>query len=258
MLVRLFPLSLYAAFALLLAGPAVADEPAPLPSLRVTSDEWCPMICRQVPGGGFGMALARMIAQEGGWRVQFDSMPLTRGRAYVEQGQYDMLPLVTRLDGLAGVEPVFHLRACFYTLEGQRWHYTGPAALADIRLGRELGYESVARAGTPLALALDRMKQEGRLDLVGGPEPGKLNLQKLLNGRVDAVLVERNNMRWLADQAGVHIREAGCLSGRFAHYYAFSPAYPAEKLQRWQAAQRKVLASKAYLALQRRYGVVLE
>ncbi|HEY9102320.1 transporter substrate-binding domain-containing protein [Chitinimonas sp.] len=231
---------------------------APQQTLRVTSDDWCPMICQPVAEGGFGLALARMIAKEGGWQLRFEPMPLKRGRAYVEQGHYDMLPLVTRLGALKGTEPVFSLRACFYTLPGEHWTFNGPAALASIRLGRELGYQSVAEAGSPLEAAFERMKAEGRLDLVGGAEPGALNLQKLLNRRVDAVLAERNNMRWLAGQAGETVREAGCLEGRFAHYYAFSPHFPPEQLARWQRAQRKVLASKAYQALQRRYGVVLD
>lgn len=251
-------LLLRGALALGAALPLLSAQAAPAETLRVTSDDWCPMICRQVPEGGFGMVLARMIAREGGWRLQFEPMPLARGRAYVEQGHYDMLPLVTRLGTLKGTEPVFSLRACFYTLPAGPWRFDGPASLAGIRLGRELGYQSVAEPGSALDAAFERMKAEGRLDLVGGAEPGALNLQKLLNRRVDAVLVERNNMRWLAEQAGVTVREAGCLEGRFAHYYAFTPNFAPAKLARWQAAQRRVLASKAYQALQRRYGVVLD
>lgn len=226
--------------------------------LQAASDDWCPYVCRQSPEGGFGPALLKRIAQQAGWRLEFHWMPFTRVRELAQQGKLDVVPFVSSEDGLVLVEPViFHVRACFFTRPNNPWRFTGAASLTQIRLGILLGYQLEVSQDVALQASFERLKREGHLDEASGENPEYKNLLKLMTGRVNVALADRNSMRWTAHEHELKVRSAGCLPDKLPQYFGLSPLLPLSQRMVWEAAQRKVVASGAVQQLARRYGIQL-
>lgn len=238
---------------LLLAAPlAQAEEP-----VRLASDAWCPFVCtsgEQVAGGYLVDAAAAALALRGKDAVPV-LMPLNRAMHETVLGHIDGVYAPAIDARLRLSMPLAYSRACFYTLAGSPWHYSGPGSLADRQVGiiDDYGYDD-----GPMDQYISRNRgQATKLHFSYGQAAGLSNLRMLLHGRVPVVLEHEAVMARLAEgeQVSSRLRRAGCLEHRLPLTVGF--AADSQKATAALAALedglRELESSGALQALRKRY-----
>lgn len=165
---------------------------APLPSLaeplRFAGDDGCPYLCPGTPQrpGYLVEALSQVLREP----PHFDSLPWPRAVQMVRDGHRDGLVGAYGLDGLrVGSEPIGWVGLAFYTRHDSDWHYSGDASLLGQRLGLAQGYVNNPRFEAWRSQAGD---DDLHLQVLGGERVLPRNLQKLLLGRIDVLLEDRD------------------------------------------------------------------
>lgn len=215
---------LRAAFVLLALSCA-----APLPSLaeplRFAGDDGCPYLCPGTPQrpGYLVEALSQVLREP----PHFDSLPWPRAVQMVRDGHRDGLVGAYGLDGLrVGSEPIGWVGLAFYTRHDSDWRYSGDASLLGQRLGLAQGYVNNPRFEAWRSQAGD---DDLHLQVLGGERVLPRNLQKLLLGRIDVLLEDRDIIEHYLEhhpQLAGQVRRAGELPGRQPLHVGLSPHLP--------------------------------
>lgn len=228
--------------------------------LVIAGDLWCPVNCApDSERPGIYVELAREIFAEAGIAVEYRLVNWARALREAREGRIDAVIGAARSDApdlLFGVEPTSSSRNCFYTAGKEAWRYAGPDDLAGRRLAVVNDYSYGAR--------LDAYIQAGRGDpariqAAAGEQALALNLAKLLEGRVDALLENRWVMQDYLARRGYTgtLREAGCERPDIPIYLAFSPALQSSPryLRLLDEGLRRYRADGRMQRLLARYGV---
>ncbi|MBY1009546.1 substrate-binding periplasmic protein [Pseudomonas aeruginosa] len=202
---------------------------APLPTLaeplRFAGDDGCPYLCPDTPQrpGYLVEALSQVLREP----PRFDSLPWPRAVQMVRDGHRDGLVGAYGLDGLrVGSEPIGWVELAFYTRHDSNWRYTGDASLLGQRLGLAQGYVNNPRFEAWRNQAGD---DDLHLQVLGGERVLPRNLQKLLLGRIDVLLEDRDIIEHYLKhhpQLAGQVRRAGELPGRQALHVGLSPHLP--------------------------------
>lgn len=160
-------------------------------AIRLRADAWCPYNCApDADKPGYMVEIARVLFTDGG--VDYQLMPWTRAVEEAREGKVDAVAGATAEDaaGLSfGKQALGASQTVIITRRGDPWRYAGPASLA----GRKLAAVRDYSYGDELdAYIKAHEKDGGRLELVSGDDVTDQNLKKLLAGRVDAVVEDRN------------------------------------------------------------------
>ncbi len=156
--------------------------------LRFAGDDGCPYLCPGTPQrpGYLVEALSQVLREP----PHFDSLPWPRAVQMVRDGHRDGLVGAYGLDGLrVGSEPIGWVGLAFYTRHDSDWHYSGDASLLGQRLGLAQGYVNNPRFEAWRSQAGD---DDLHLQVLGGERVLPRNLQKLLLGRIDVLLEDRD------------------------------------------------------------------
>ncbi|MFO6120033.1 substrate-binding periplasmic protein, partial [Pseudomonas aeruginosa] len=131
------------------------------------------------------------------------------------------------LDGLrVGSEPIGWVELAFYTRHDSDWRYSGDASLLGQRLGLAQGYVNNPRFEAWRSQAGD---DDLHLQVLGGERVLPRNLQKLLLGRIDVLLEDRDIIEHYLEhhpQLAGQVRRAGELPGRQPLHVGLSPHLP--------------------------------
>jgi polar amino acid transport system substrate-binding protein len=143
-------------------------------------------------------------------------------------------------------------------MPGQSWQYRGPRSLREIRLGVVNGYQY----GPSVDAALRAPAAAERVSWATGVRASEGNLKKLALGRLDAVLEDRQVMRYLswagAGEDRVELRTATCLSEEPPELYVvFERSNPNARryAQQFSEGMRRLRASGALAEVLGRYGL---
>ncbi|KXF23748.1 ABC transporter substrate-binding protein [Pseudomonas aeruginosa] len=193
--------------------------------LRFAGDDGCPYLCPGTPQrpGYLVEALSQVLREP----PHFDSLPWPRAVQMVRDGHRDGLVGAYGLDGLrVGSEPIGWVGLAFYTRHDSDWHYSGDASLLGQRLGLTQGYVNNPRFEAWRSQAGD---DDLHLQVLGGERVLPRNLQKLLLGRIDVLLEDRDIIEHYLEhhpQLAGQIRRAGELPGRQPLHVGLSPHLP--------------------------------
>lgn len=198
--------------------------------LTLRADAWCPYNCQ--PGTdkpGYMVEVAsKVFADAGG--VDYQLMPWTRALEEAKTGRIQAVIGATRADGeglVFGTEALGVTVNVIITKRGERWRYTG----IDSLVGKRLAAVSDYSYGPELDGYIARHTGDtAKVELAAGDDVTDQNLKKLLAGRVDVVIEDRNVAEFALVAQGMeglvdmHPTDAGT-----PLFIAFSPADPTAK-----------------------------
>lgn len=231
--------------------------PSHADTVTLVADEWCPFNC--VPGSeepGYIVEISRRIFEKAGHTLVYRVLPWKRAIIMSREGAYT---------GIIGASPeeagdfIFpeeefgQLANDFFVRKGNPWRFGGMDSLQSIKLGIIQGYDY-----TPIFNEYIRQNPD-KVDTVSGEEPIWTNLKKLVNGRFDVMLSQRDIVRHKAKKMGLAdaIEFAGTDKVYDPIYIAFSPAIPksAEYAALLDKGVREMRASGELAGILDRYGL---
>lgn len=215
-------------FTALLACAASAE------TVTIAADEWCPYNCAPASEHpGFMIEIARQAFKKHNIDVEYKILPWSRAVSATRKNKYTAIVGATSGDAPDFVFPVYAQGLSimgFYTHKQSSWTYKNMYSLSDVTLGAISDYSY----SDEVDAYIETHKKDRRLvQLVSGEKALELNVKKLRNKRVDAVIEDINvlgNFLTETDQESA-LREAGILDYRRGYkeqllYVAFSPKHP--------------------------------
>ncbi|MFY8095678.1 MAG: substrate-binding periplasmic protein [Niveispirillum sp.] len=203
----------------LLGAAASAAEP-----VRLRADAWCPYNCEpSAERPGYMVEIMQKIfTDEGG--VDYQLLPWTRAVEEARNARIDAVAGATMADadGLVfGQESAGLTTNVIIVRRGDKWRYTGPQSLEGRRLAAIHDYSYGEGMD---AYIKTHTGDSSRLELVAGDNVTDQNLKKLLAGRVDAVVEDKNVAEFaLAAQGMDGLVELQPIDGGTPLYVAFAP-----------------------------------
>lgn len=174
------------------AASATAQEALP-PKLRLASLDWAPYVSAGMEGAGWSSYVADVAARRFGHEAVVEYFPWTRA-----------MQLGLRDPQYAGYFPAYYTeeraRQCHFSqpigsstvglayLKSAPLHWSALDDLARLRIGVVAGFSNGPE--------FDAWTRDGRLRPDASPSD-RLNLRKLLAGRVDAVVIDQLVLRYL-------------------------------------------------------------
>lgn len=193
--------------------------------ITLVADEWCPYNC--APDGvaqGFIIEIAEAVYEPLGYSIEYKTMPWARAIYGVREGHFDGLVGVGKKEApdlVFASDNVGEATHVFFVKRGRGWRYKGLESLDQIILGAILNYSYgqlydsyiVHHKGNP-----------NRIQLTSGEHGLSQNINKLMLGRIDAVVEDRAVFRYTSLEMGVidNFVEVGTVYYEDVHI-AFSP-----------------------------------
>lgn len=202
-------------------------------TISLRADIWPPY--NATPGSdkpGYIVELANEIWNSEGHQVDYSTIPWERAISEARSGNIDCI-----LGALPEEVPdfVFHSlslgldQSTFYTRSGNPWTYQSPSQLSNIRLGVIGGYSyDQGAVDEHIAMAIRDGSPGSRVQLMKGDNALEKNLQKLLSGRIDAIVGSATVVNYTVATLGMEgaVRPAGNIGVADKLYIACSPATP--------------------------------
>lgn len=199
--------------------PAMSDE------ITIVADEWCPYNCKENEQDvGIFLEVVRKIYEPMGYTITYKTMPWSRAIEDTRNGKFNAVIGAVHDEVPDFVFPIFptiEVSTGFYTLPANPWTYKDAQGLQNISLGVIQDYLYNSDVNLYIKNNKDNFQ---RIQVVSGDNALSKNIQKLLHGRIDAIIEDKAVMAYymkkfnLADQ----IRFAGETS-REGLFVAFSP-----------------------------------
>ncbi len=202
-------------------------------TISLRADIWPPY--NATPGSdkpGYIVEIATEIWNNEGHQVNYATIPWERAISEARSGNIDCI-----LGALPDEVPdfIFHSlslgldQSTFYTRSDSHWVYQSSSQLKDIRLGVIGGYSydqgvidehiaAIVREGAP----------NSQVQLMKGDNALEKNLQKLLSGRIDAIVGSKTVVDYTVATLGMEgaVQPAGNIGVADELYIACSPATP--------------------------------
>lgn len=205
--------------------------------ITLAADEWCPHNCTPDSSApGFMVEIAQQALNAYGHTVVYRILPWARAKMMAEHNQINGIICSTKAGDPSFIFPAQEqalARLGIYAKAGETWRYSGVASLNGRRLGLIKDY--------PYPGMLEYLSQHPDLvhaEYVYGESPLKLNIEKLLLGRIDTIIEESITMDYVLEQSSnretiVKVGEGDSTPC----YIAFSPANKKSSLYAQQLSE---------------------
>lgn len=235
-------------------------------TIRIKADEWCPFNCLpDSDSKGYMIEVAERIFQKAGHQLKYEVMPWSRSIEHARKGKIEGIVGATKgeVPDFIFPEEEFGISLdSFYVKRGNPWRFKGVESLDGMKVGIQNDYEYGERIDKYFAAHMD----SGRIQAAPGDEPVRLNIRKLVKGRVDAVIEDKLVFLYNAKEAGLldQVEEAG--SNPIINpsdyqavqvYIAFSPKNPksGEYARILSEGIREMRASGEFQKILDKYGL---
>lgn len=234
-------------------------------SITIAADEWCPYNCEPDSAQpGFMIEIARQAFEPEGITVKYVVVPWSRAISKTREGKYDAIVGATSGDAPDFIFPTVPQGLSimgFFTLPDSGWFYKNQKSLGEVSFGAISDYSySDALDAYIKKYAGDR----DRVQLVSGEKALAMNIRKLLNRRVDAVVDDANVLANYMEKNNQKqpLRLAGMLHYNRGYdeqlvYIAFGPKNPSAKAYAalLSARMKELRASGKLNTILARYGL---
>lgn len=202
--------------------------------ITIVADDWCPYNC--VPDSdhpGYAIEAATEIFKKAGYQVKYEYVPWTRAIDGVLDGTYAGAVGAAKGDIPGAIFPeeaLGYYGNYLFIRKGDTWRYTGVDSFKNIRLGVIGDYFYTDEINA----YIEASKNSPQVDAIYGNNAAELNVQKLLDNKIDVYLEDSNIVFYTIEQAGLDkekLEIAGVIGDPEAFYIAFSPLNP--ESQKW-------------------------
>ncbi len=207
---------------ILLSGTAFCDE------IIVCADSWPPFNADPASDKpGYMIEVARKVFVEKGHTLVYKLMPWARAISIARDGEINGIAGAAVGDAEDFVFPkneLGKLENHAFVLKDSIWKYTGIDSLKNIKLGLVLDYDY----GQDVMKFIKENKGSKNIDIIGGNEPLKTNIQKLKAKRIDVLLETKPVFDYTAKEMGMvdTFISVGAVGESDPIYIAFSPKNP--------------------------------
>ncbi len=212
-----------------IAAATLSPSPAGGETITLAADVWCPFNCD--PGGeppGYMVEVAKAVFEPRGHTVSYQVLPWARAVAFARRG--DIIGLIGpyKADVPDFIFPDNELAMIGFSIfvaADVDWNYTGLGSLTHISLGVINDYAYSPEIDDYI---LTYMSETNRIQVASGERPLVTNIQKLLHGRIDALIETPPVFHYAAGALGVadRLKSAGTAVAPQPAYIAFSPKAP--------------------------------
>jgi polar amino acid transport system substrate-binding protein len=245
--------------ALLVAASLAVGGAASAATITIVADEWCPYNCE--PGDekpGYMIEIAQRALAAAGHDVEYRTMPWSRAIEEARRGRFDAIVGAAHGDAPDFVFPEHRMGVSanvFLVKRGNPWRFDGLDSLQQVSLGTIRDYSY----GDPLdEYIAGNERDETRIQIVSGGTALDTNMRKLLAGRIDVLVEDRNVVEHAL--AGSELADAFEIAGDLGEddlFVAFSPAAEAsdDYARLIDEGMQRLRASGELAAILRKYGV---
>lgn len=245
-----------------IAAPLVAlfllGTPASADVIDLRADAWCPFNCDpDSDRPGYMVEVAQEALAFYGHEVRYSSMTWSRSLSQALSGE---------ITGVIGTDqdespdlilgpPMGYYREAVVFRAGEARPIETAEDLEGIRIGAILDYEYNAMIAAYVA---ENEKNPERVQMIGGDDALKRNLQKLKAGRIDMAIDEHSVVTYMIDQLGLQDDLQALEYGEASELHiGFSPALEASALYAQQLTEgvEQLKASGRYGEILKRYGL---
>jgi polar amino acid transport system substrate-binding protein len=207
------------------AGASYAD------TVKLAADSWMPYNGDGKTETGYFLDVAKKVFGDAGHTMVFEAMPWSRAMDSARKGLLNGIVGAAEDDAPDFIFPRNELAMVnteYFVKKGSPWRYAGVDSLRKIKLSiiKDYAYDEELDAYIE-----ENQNSKDRLDVAYGDNPLESNFQKLLGGRVDAVVDGGAVLRYTANRMKIQgqVESAGIGDPGGPTYIAFSPALASSK-----------------------------
>ncbi|MCF8068017.1 MAG: transporter substrate-binding domain-containing protein [Desulfobacterales bacterium] len=227
-------------------------------TIELVADEWCPYNCEPDSAApGFIIEIAQTVFEKAGHDVIYKNVNWARAILQTRDGKHTAIvgaSVGDAPDFIFPEEELGNLDTSFFIKTERNWEYTGIASLKDMSLGAIKGYAY----GDELDTYISENKDSKTVQLSTGDDALDNMINKLILGRVDVIIEDKNVLLLAAKEKGIldQIKHAGS-DTLDPLYIAFSPANPksAEYAQILSDGLKELRASGKLNDILSKYGL---
>ncbi|MCD4720459.1 MAG: transporter substrate-binding domain-containing protein [Desulfobacula sp.] len=201
----------------------VVAVPATAGTITIVADAWPPY--NGLPNTsepGYGIEIAHQVFKAAGYTVDYKIVPWNRAIIDTREGKYNAIigaNIEDAPDFIFSEEEFGVSKRDFWARKGSSWRFTGIESLLKVRIGAIKDYS--------YGKELDKFfkKNKELVQYVYGQDPLVQNIKKLLSGRIDITVENKNVFLQKAKKMGVssQIISVGGSGSIDNLYIAFSP-----------------------------------
>ena len=200
-------------------------------TLRMVSDIWPPFVYGNADPNrqGYVVEIMKSIYESQGYTIDLKILSWDKAIAGVNDGEFDIIIGTDRSelpDGIFPEEAIGISYCCFFVLKGNPWQYRDLTSLKHVRLGCVKGYKY--HPDIDRYISENEDAPNGILQAISSPFPEKENIEKLLAGKIDAIITSKQSMEQAMREMNVRPTEISQAGGFVKEwttpaFVAFSP-----------------------------------
>lgn len=238
---------------LILSIPYLAAD-----EIVLVADRWCPYNCSpEDDNPGFMVEIAKYAFEKEGHTVIYKTVPWARAIKDVRDGIYHGIIGTGKQETPDFIFPEHELakaKHTFFVKKGSSWKYEGLESLKEINLGVIIHYSY----GSLYKDYIKPNQASKRIQAVGGQTALKQNIQKLLYGRIDALIEDRTVFQFhlhKTNTSDVFLDAGSAYTEKL--YIAFSPILKQSKTyaEILGKAMPDIRASGKLAGILKKYGI---
>lgn len=192
-------------------------------TIVLVADEWCPYNCLpESDKPGYVIEIAKKIFEPLGYEVIYETTSWNRAIDGARKGVFDGIIGAEQIEAPDFVFPESEMGLtvnCFYVSNSSQWQYTGLKSLENITIGV---IDNYTYGNLYTNYIESNLNNFNKVQILTGHDALSRNIKKLVAGRIDATIEDRNVINHYLNNNQLAIKEAGVLSSEKI-YLAFSP-----------------------------------
>lgn len=193
--------------------------------ISIVADEWCPYNCE--PGSenpGYIIEIAQKVFSAAGHQVVYANVNWARAIREARSGKYSAIVGAIVSDAPDFIYPTLDqgvTKSCFFKEPHLPWMFKGIDSMNEVKIGVINDYSY----GDVIDGYIETGKASNGVQVVGGDNPLKLNVNKILKGRIDVLLEDPAVLGFYLKAEGKQDKlvNAGCTEGD-PLFASFSPS----------------------------------